>query len=251
MRYRTFVVLGLVLAATTLVAQRQRNSDALPNTPYDGKFTFVRIRYNTGAMGGEGGFGYGDPRWNHDYPRAEAHFGKILSELSLVPTFQGGGNVLTFDDPELFKFPIAYLTEPGFWTVNQKEIAGMRAWLAKGGFLIVDDFVGNHWYNFEAQLKTVLPDARLVKLDVTHPIFDSFFRIASLDFYHPYYQGVRSEFFGVFEDNDPEKRLMIIVNYNNDVAEYWEWSDTDFAPIELTNEAYKLGINYVLYAMTH
>jgi len=251
MRYRLLAVLGLALVATTLFAQRRRNPDALPNTPYDGKFTFVRIRYNPGSMSGEGGFGYGDPRWNHDYPRAEAHFGKILSELSLVATFQGGGNVLTFDDPELFKFPIAYLTEPGFWTVNQKEIAGMRAWLAKGGFLIVDDFVGRHWENFETQLKTVLPDARLVRLDVTHPIFDSFFRIASLDFYHPYYPGVHSEFFGVFEDNDPGKRLMIIVNYNNDVAEYWEWSDTDFAPIELTNEAYKLGINYIVYAMTH
>ncbi|HKP29366.1 MAG TPA: DUF4159 domain-containing protein [Gemmatimonadales bacterium] len=249
---RIVVVLALAVIATSLVAQRRsRNADALPNTPYDGKFTFVRIKYNPGGMGGDGGFGYGDPRWNHDYPRAEAHFGKILSELSLVPTFQGGGNVLTFDDPELFNYPIAYLTEPGFWSVNQKETEGMRAWLAKGGFLIVDDFVGNQWYNFEEKLKIVLPDARLVHLDASHPIFDSFFRIASLDFYHPYFQGAHSEFFGVFEDNDPAKRLMIIVNYNNDVAEYWEWSDTDFAPIELTNEAYKLGINYVLYAMTH
>jgi len=251
MMKRIVAVLILALIATSLVAQRSRNSDALPNTPYDGKFTFVRIKYTPAGMGGDGGFGYGDPRWNHDYPRAEAHFGKILSELSLVPTFLGGGNVLTFDDPELFNYPIAYLTEPGFWSVNQKETEGMRAWLAKGGFLIVDDFVGNQWYNFEEKLKIVLPDARLVKLDASHPIFDSFFRIASLDFYHPYFQGAHSEFFGVFEDNDPAKRLIIIVNYNNDVAEYWEWSDTDFAPIELTNEAYKLGINYVLYAMTH
>ena len=82
---RLTTLLLLALIATTLVAQRRsRNSDALPNTPYDGKFTFVRIKYNPGGMGGDGGFGYGDPRWNHDYPRAEAHFGKILSELSLV-----------------------------------------------------------------------------------------------------------------------------------------------------------------------
>jgi hypothetical protein len=156
---RLTTLLLLALIATTLVAQRRsRNSDALPNTPYDGKFTFVRIKYNPGGMGGDGGFGYGDPRWNHDYPRAEAHFGKILSELSLVPTFLGGGNVLTFDDPELFNYPIAYLTEPGFWSVNQKETEGMRDWLAKGGFLIVDDFVGNQWYNFEEKLRIVLPD---------------------------------------------------------------------------------------------
>ena len=154
MRLRSLLALGMVVAATTLMAQRrQRAPDALPNTPYDGKFTFVRIKYTLASMSGDGGFGYGDPRWNHDYPRAEGHFGKILSELSLIPTYLGGGNVLTFDDPDLFNYPIAYLTEPGFWSVNQKETEGMRAWLAKGGFLIVDDFVGNQWYNFETQLK--------------------------------------------------------------------------------------------------
>ena len=60
-----------------------------------------------------------------------------------------------------------------------------------------------------------------------------------------------AEFWGIFEDNDPAKRLMVIANYNSDMTEFWEWSDTDFAPIELTNEAYKLGVNYVIYAMTH
>ena len=169
------------MVTTTLLAQRrQRAPDALPNTPYDGKFTFVRIRYNPGGMGGEGGFGYGDPRWNHDYPRAEGHFGKILSELSLVPTYLGGGNVLTFDDPELFKYPIAYLTEPGFWSANQKEAEGMRNWLAKGGFLIFDDFVRNEWYNFEAGAQRCCP-RRGGEARASHPIFDSFFRIESLD----------------------------------------------------------------------
>jgi hypothetical protein len=246
-------VLALLAAGVVLAQRRDEGGgqELLPNAAYDGAFTFVRIRFTPGGGGGFGrGRGGRDGMWNHDYPRAELHFGKILDEVSLTRTYLGGGNVLTLDDPELFKFPVAYLTEPGFWTVTDAEAAGLRNWLLKGGFLIVDDFAGNHWFNFEEKIRIVLPEARLVRLDVSHPIFDSFFRIESLELAHPYY-GVMSEFWGIYEDNDPAQRLMVIVNYNNDIAEYWEWSDEDFAPIELTNEAYKLGVNYVIYAMTH
>jgi hypothetical protein len=95
----------------------------------------------------------------------------------------------------------------------------------------------------------VLPDARLVRLEASHPIFDAFYRIGSLDFNHPYFR-VRSEFYGIFEDNDPAKRLLAIVNYNNDISEYWEWSDSGLFPVDLSNEAYKLGVNYIMYGMT-
>ena len=68
---------------------------------------------------------------------------------------------------------------------------------------------------------------------------------------HPSNYNVIPEFFGIFEDNDPNKRLMVIANYNNDIGDYWEWSDAGFLPIDLSNEAYKLGVNYIVYAMTH
>jgi hypothetical protein len=257
-RRRVFAVRALLVFATVLVAgsllaqRRMRMQESLPNAPYDGKFTFIRVRYNPGSgTFGDNNFGGRDPKWNHDYPRAELHFGKILSELSLVQAYLGGSNILTADDPALFNYPIAYITEPGFWTVNPAEAEALRNYLLKGGFLIFDDFFGPHWENFEHQMKLVLPEARLVQLDRSHPIFDSFFRIESLEYWHPYQPGYKSEFWGIFEDNDPAKRLLAIINFNNDMTEYWEYSDTDFAPIELTNEAYKLGVNYVIYAMTH
>ncbi|MBV5325770.1 MAG: DUF4159 domain-containing protein, partial [Rhodospirillaceae bacterium] len=81
-------------------------------------------------------------------------------------------------------------------------------------------------------------------------IFDSFYHIESLDMDHPYY-GVKAQFWGAFEDNDPAKRLVMIANFNNDIGDYMEWSDEGFLPIALSNEAYKLAVNYVLYAMTH
>lgn len=245
-RHGIVMVVALTLLVPLAAQRRDGRRFGLGGEPraantvdYDGRFTIVRLWYPH----------YGG--WSYDYPDMEQNLTLILNELTLVRARTDGSSILRMDDPELMKFPIAYLSEPGYWYPSDSEVAGLRTYLNKGGFLIVDDFVGNHWYNFEEKLKLVLPDARPVKLDVTHPIFDSFFRIESLDFYHPYFQGAKSEFFGVYEDNDPAKRLMIIVNYNNDMAEYWEWSDVDFAPIELTNEAYKLGINYVIYAMTH
>lgn len=248
-------VLGLVPEASRAQERfrgerRGRGIESLPaNVPYDGRFTFVRIRF-TPPGGGLGFEGFGrEPPWSHDYPRGERHFTRILAELTTVRPRTAESNILTLDDPELFKFPVAYLCEPGFWGPSEKEIAGLRNYLLKGGFLIVDDFVNNQWYNFEAQMRKVLPEGRLVPLTAAHPVFDSFYRIESLDYVHPYF-GVPSQFLGIFEDNDPAKRLMVVVNYNNDIGEYWEFSDTGYFPIDLSNTAYKIGVNYIVYALT-
>lgn len=254
---KPFAILALVFAvfaAATLPAQEgrggRRDREEVPfagNRPYDGRFTFARIKFE--PLGGGSGWRR-DLKWDHDFPRAERNLMKILKELSTLEPFMDGGNVFALDDPELHRFPIAYVSEPGFWTLTDAEAAGMRTYLQKGGFVIFDDFFGEHWMNFESQMLKVLPQARIVRLDASHPIFDSFFHITSLDYRHPYF-GHPSEFYGIFEDNDPSKRLMVIVNYNNDIGDYWEWSDAGFIPIELSNEAYKLGVNYLMYAMTH
>jgi len=211
---------------------------------YDGRFSFVRLRYGPTFDG----YSRREPPWAHDYPRADFHFLKILSEITFVRTFIDEGNILTLDDPDLSLFPIAYMSEPGFWTLSEEEMAGFRAYLQKGGFVIFDDFRDNHRANLVAQMRRVLPDARWVPLDPAHPVFHSFFEINSLDimgYYGP------AEWTGIFEDNDPAKRLMAIANYNHDLGEMWEFSDTGYLPVDLSNEAYKFGVNYVVYAMTH
>jgi hypothetical protein len=97
----------------------------------------------------------------------------------------------------------------------------------------------------------VLPEGRLVPLDQSHAIFDSFFRIHDIHaIVHPMTR-IRPSYYGVFEDNDPAKRLMVVANFDNDVPEYWEWSGEGFFPFDASNEAYKLGVNYVIYGLTH
>jgi len=255
-------ICGFAAAVTGVVAvpseaQRWTGGEDVTefNVPYDGRFTFVRLAFTPLDLGRSGWGRRGRRRrdlgWDHDWPIAETNLNKILNEITDVRPYMEGSNILRADDPELCKYPLAYVSEPGYWTVSEAEAEGLRNYLLKGGFLIFDDFAGAYqWANFEQKMLTVLPDARPMRLDSSHQIFHSFFDIDSLTQQHPYY-GVMSEYWGVFEDNDPSKRLMVIVNYNNDIGDLWEYSDTGWYPIPLSNEAYKLGINYVVYSMTH
>ncbi|WP_419938145.1 DUF4159 domain-containing protein [Candidatus Palauibacter sp.] len=216
------------------------------NTPYTGEFTFVRLYYRTGGRGW-------NPGWSHDWPVAERNFGEIMDALTTIGPRRGGGNVLAMDDPDLFKFPVAYLSEPGDWGMNEAEADNLSNYLRKGGFLIIDDMGGQRDLDWTEQvLGVLLPGLELVELDVSHPIFDSFFHLeqSNIEMPHPYRGGMAS-YWGVFEDNDPDGRLMVIVNHDNDIGDYMEWSDRGFVPIALSNEAYKLGVNYVVYALTH
>jgi hypothetical protein len=243
--------IAVMLLPDAAVAQRRRGAPEFePNVPYDGRFTWVRVKYIMPDFSSSSGFRGGrDLPWSHDYPRGERNFTKIMSELSTARVRLGASNILTLDDPLLGKYPVAYMAEPGFWRPNDQEVLGLRNYLAKGGFIIFDDFAGQHWLNFESQMRRVLPNARAVLLDTSHPIFDSFYKIKSLDYTHPYY-GLKAVFYGYFEDNDPKKRLLAIANYNNDLSEMWEFSDMGMFPVDMSNEAYKLGVNYVIYALT-
>ncbi|PYP66478.1 MAG: hypothetical protein DMD26_07730 [Gemmatimonadetes bacterium] len=222
------------------------------NIKYDGRFTFARIRYVTGP----GGYYYrGLPAWAHGYNMAESNLMKIMREVTALRPHVDEGNAIALDDPELLKYPIAYMTEAGFWTMTDREAAGMRAYLLKGGFIIFDDFRDDFrsagWANFETNMRRSLPDVRFVDLDPSHPIFHSFFDIDSFDQLPQYYDRGRPIFRGAFQDNDPKKRLMVMINFNTDVSNYWEFSATGWVPVEESNQGYKLGVNYLMYALTH
>jgi hypothetical protein len=225
----------------------QLNIEIQGNTPYDGRFTFVRLRYGGMFFGGRQG-----PPWSHDYPDGEVHFTKILEDISLLRVRTDGSNVLALDDPELFNYPIAYMAEPGFWGVTPTEATAFRSYLLKGGFAIFDDFRGPHWDNLQYQMRLVLPEARWIQLDGTAKVFHSFFEIDHPEaLVPPYNQDLPPSYWGIFEDNDPNKRLIVIANVNNDLSEYWEYSDQGVYIVDLSNEAYKFGVNYVMYGLTH
>src|SRR4051812_3615069 len=225
------------------------------NPLYDGRVTFVRIKYrgwehwSGGARGGVG--------WAHDYPLAESHFDKIMRAITSMRLFVDappiyGSTILSLDDPTLMKYPVAYLSEPGGWHMTPAEVTGFRKYISRGGFIIFDDMgcctpPGVDLGNLVTEWKKAFPDAQLMPLPQEHPIFDSFFKI---DFtkVRGYYGPLG--LYAFFEDNDPKKRILAVINNYQDLGDWMEWSDQGF-DITPSNEAYKMAVNYFVYALTH
>jgi len=240
-------VLVTVAVATTTLAQRGGGFNFAggysANQRYDGKFTFVRMAYPWRS--------YRNPPWSHDYPDGEVHFMKILTAVSNVNAHVEETNILNFGDPEMFKYPLIYLVEPGYWSLEEEQVKALRDYLKKGGFMIVDDFPSWAWSNFDLMMSQCFPESRWIDLDASHPIWHTFFEINSLDMTTYYNLGGKPIFRALFEDNDPNKRMMVIANYQNDVSEYWEFSETGLRPVDESNEAYKFGVNEFIYGITH
>ncbi len=260
-RWLLMLCAALVLLGAGALAQRRffggdNYEPAVRNGAYDGRFTFVRLKYTTAP----GGYWYqGLPAWVHGYPLSEDNLMRIMNEISFLGARLDAFNVLALDDPELCKYPVAYITEAGWWTLTDREAAAFRAYILKGGFVIFDDFKiagqygsgGGGWQRFADNMARVLPGTRFFDLDPSDPVFHSFFEIKSLDNFPQAYNTGRPVFRGAYEDNDRRKRMLMVVNYNTDVSQFWEWSGRGFKPFDETNEAYKLGVNYIMYGLTH
>jgi hypothetical protein len=248
MRRWLIASIAIALAVLTLPVDAQRGRFRRffdPMTPgrYDGQFVLARLYYPMY----EG--------WAFDWPDMEQHLGRILQDLTTLRSDHERNNVFRMDDPELMKYPVAYLSEPGYWFPTDAEVQGLRTYIDKGGFLIVDDFhFEQEWVVFERAMRRVLPDARIDRLDLKHPIFNSFFPIMSLRVPYPGRlgeQGLMGEFFGIHKDNDPTQPLIVVINYNMDIGDYMEHSPSGLYAVAPTNEAYKFGINYLMYGLTH
>jgi len=247
---RRWLRIGAALLIALAAAGRSdaRRSPDRPEA-HRGAVTVARLRWGAAGAGSRSGFG---AAWNHDYPRAEQHLSLIARELTHIDIRTDSQVIVGLEDPLLFDYPLAFMWEPGFWQLTDGEAASFRAYLLKGGFAVFEDFDGpEQWRVFEGQMRRVLPDHRLVELDRTHPIFDSFFRIKDIDAIRHPMSGLAPRYFGIFEANDPSRRLVVVANFDNDVPEYWEWSGQGMFPFDTSNEAYKLGVNYLIYGLTH
>jgi hypothetical protein len=244
------MAVAIVVSTVTAFAQRggqRRESSSQSytgNVRYDGRFVFVRMSYPSSGRQGA--------LWAHDYPTGEYHFLKIMQALTNVPVHIDESSIMSFSDPELFKFPVAYLVEPGGWFMSETDVTTLRDYLTKGGFLIVDDFPQRAWGQFEVQMSRVFPEGKWIQLDSTHPMFHSFYELNDIkNIPTAYSLGSGPEFWALFEDNDPSKRIMVIANFMNDLSEFWEFSETGRYIVSDSNLAYKFGVNQFIYGLTH
>jgi len=227
--------------------------------PKDSEFVYARIRYHLSPDG----YRVAEVPWHHDYPYSDEVFPEILSEITNIRTSQASFQLVDIDSPDLFKYPFAYLSEPGYLELNARDVANLREYLDRGGFLLVDDFRtadfspqgGVRGFEddievFRTEMKKVYPDRDFVHLDLSDPVFHSFYDVQTLEMPAPYiFRGQPpAEFLGL---RDKSGRLQMILDNNNDISEDWEWLDRGNKSMHEARTSLEFGINDVIYAMTH
>jgi hypothetical protein len=225
-----------------------------PVADYDEKVQFARVRFGSGGGGGFGRRRGGNgPGWSHDYPEADCQILSIMQFVTLVDTDEEHHVIVDFGDPAIFRYPFVYVSEAGDWFPTDQEVENFRNYLLKGGFVVFDDFdTGRDQSIWEAAMFRVLPDLQYDYVDGTSEIYNVFFEVpdpfALIDRTGG---GRRATYIGLYLENDPTKRLLGIANLDQDIGEFWEYSAQGLIAIDLSNEAFKLGVNYMIYALTH
>jgi hypothetical protein len=222
------------------------------------EFHFIRIEY-VDLPGARRGWGRG--WWRQDWPAAEIHFAQGVQRLTRIDI--GEGLHLPLTDDRIFDFPWAYATQVGYWDLSDGETARLREYLLRGGFLMVDDFYGpQDWAVFQETMQRVFPDRPILDLDEGDPVLHVLYDIdqrtqipglrhlgigrggatfVQADLPPPIWRGV-------FDDKG---RLLVAVNFNMDIGDAWEHADMPEYPEPMTALAYRFGINYIIYSMTH
>ena len=224
------------------------------------EWRFVRIKYHYSTEGTSASTldFYGEP-WAIDGPAAEQNLSRRVKTATTIHVEDP--ITLTLDDPRLFTYPWIYMVEPGNLKLTDSDVATLREFLLRGGSLTFDDFHGPiEWDHMAAEMKRVFPDRDIVDIPKGHPIYSCFYRLDS----YPQIAGLGSFMAGrswekggyvarlrtIFDDNG---RPMLFINWNTDMGDGWEWSNVEEYPgyLKYTAQAYQMGINEVVYALTH
>ena len=239
-------------------------ADGQPATHADARFaglewTFVRIRYNAWTVPRGGFLSPEDEPWFIDAPAAEQNLSRRVRTVTSIKV--NDPIVLTLEDPELWAHPWIYIVEGGNLRLKEAEVPILREFLLRGGTLTFDDFHGPvEWANVESELKRVFPDRKIIDLPPTHPIFHCFYQFDSF----PQTPGLGSFLQGrTYEKGgyvahlraieDDNGRAMVLINWNVDMGDGWEWSNASEYPgyVKYTAQAYRMEINEIIYSLTH
>ena len=229
-----------------------------PNTT---EFVFARIQFTSNGPGRRNYGGaracmtdsasYGSFRvcgWAHDYPAAEQNLNQIVREATGINVTKDSYEIVRLDSEELFRYPWGLMSEVGEMTLTDKEAANFREYLNRGGFIVVDDFDGPNLEWFQEQMKKVFPDRQFVPLTVDNPLFHTFYDVKTLEMEPPYPQRGTPKFYGYLDDHG---RVAMILNHNNDIGDFWEWVDEPRYDLKASVAGLQLGINYIIYSLTH
>jgi hypothetical protein len=269
-----FAISALLLFAIAMRAQRGigfAGHDEGPKAVFSqsAEFHFIRVEY-TDLPQYHRRFGYasrnatGDGWWIVDWPDADEHFTSGIQRLTRIDA--GDPRHLRLTDDRLFDYPWIYATQTGWWGLTDAETARLREYLLRGGFLVVDDFWGDEaWEVFRQTMERVLPDHEISDIAESDSVMHVLYDIREKD--RTFIPGTRHLRRGAggqivvqqppgsepawLAMYDDKKRMVVAVNFNTDVGDAWEYADAPEYPEAMTALAYRYGLNYIIYSMTH
>jgi len=270
MKHR-YLIAALSLPAMLFVipSLAQTGPDIVP------EFYFTRLVYSNGGgparppvldfhcadlAAGEGGTRF-NGGWGTDFPASDCKFMWGVERLTNIRVYDKSPHLVTALDPRLFGYPYLYIVSPHRMRLIPEEAEKLREYLLRGGFLHIDDFWGLYQrQDVEEQMRLIFPDRNMVKLDLKHEVFHTFFNIDTVMQIPNVNNGCRggrtweqeSEIDPmIFGISDDDGRLMVLVTYNSDLGDAWEWMDQPCYPEKFSGQAYRMGINFMIYAMSH
>ena len=238
------------------VTSRYRQTALAATTKLTGEFAFARIMYDSPHSPYNQWFG---GAWRVDYPEADENFTEGIHDWASTNLRLFRPVQIKPTDHRLFDFPFAYIVEPGHMELTERDAAALREYLMRGGFLMLDDFHGEiEWQHAREQVRMILPEYEIKDLPLSHPIFHSYFDVdqvvqvpgvAALIHGVTYEKGgVTPHYMGV---ENKDGRLMVFLTRNCDLGDAWEWINDPRYPAQYGLMAYKIGMNVIVYAMSH
>jgi len=273
------VICAAAVSATALYAYQREFRVYASLEPFDNlplpadylrpaEFVFARLMYPSHpkarfsrplGYGGRLDWREGGTSWSQDYPRADRQFAIALRRLTRLDTRSVEQPVNLDDGDDVYNWPWLAAGEMGDWKLTPSQAARLRDYLLRGGFLMLDDFWGTEeWKRFAESMQEVFPDRDSVEIENGDPVFHAVYDLDDRyqipgqwalgrgttyrsDGSKPYWKGIYDE----------RGRLMVTMDFNSDVGDSWEWADSPRYPEKYSALGIRIGVNYVIYSLTH
>jgi len=237
------MISSLVCIASSNTALAQFGGrDTAQNDPPNTEVVLARWRFgHNGWFGGSG--------WGHNYPSADENLGQFISDATNINVLSQSYRWVELGSDEVFDYPFALISEPGEMELTEQEVENFREFVNRGGFVLMDDFDGPQQLgNMRQQVRRAFPDRDWVPLDISHPIFEAHFELDDLHAMDEYVPGGYTVYYGMFNDAGD---IIMVAGHNNDLMNFWDWFDEPGTPIGPATDAFRLGVNYMVYSLTH
>ena len=228
------------------------------------EWAFARLMYPPGPLNG---YRYRDldwhtgvSLWTQDFPRADRHFSLAVRRLTRIHV-RSVEQPVNLDEGDAYDWPWLYAVQVGEWGLTGVQGQELREYLLRGGLFMADDFHGNaEWAEFESRIRKALPEFPIREIDDDDPIFHTVYDLdqriqvpgeAHLRAGYKSNNGPSSRgahWRGIYDDKG---RIIVAILYNSDIGDAWEWADDPRYPAKFADLAIRLGVNYIVYAMTH